>query len=207
MKINIGITMRVTLASGYHEPRDSIAQDWPIYFDNVFPDSTYFFIPNIKGKVSDYLDRLNVDVLFLSGGDDIGVYPDRDETEIEVIKYCLENNIPLIGICRGLQLVNMFLGGGLIELNRKEDLLHSASKHIVEYHGEEFLVNSFHSNVIDDKLLSKEIEILAKCKLDQTIEAFRYRNILALMWHPERDDLPVEWVTNIIYNHINGKRN
>ena len=40
--------MRVTNAQNYHDPRDTIAQDWPRYINYLFPDENYFFIPNLE---------------------------------------------------------------------------------------------------------------------------------------------------------------
>ena len=77
-------------------------------------------------------DSDSLDALVISGGDDIGpalygeeadaekeLDPGRDELEIKWIKRALESNIPLLGICRGAQLINVVLGGKLHQDIRK----------------------------------------------------------------------------------------
>ena len=61
-----GITMRITNAKGYFEPRDSISFDWSKYMLSAFPDSQFVYIPNIEEKVIDYIKKLKIDVLILS---------------------------------------------------------------------------------------------------------------------------------------------
>lgn len=70
-----------------------------------------------------------IDGLILSGGGDVdpGLYleephpglgkvsPERDNFEIAATKYCIENNKPVLGICRGIQIINVAFGGSLYQ--------------------------------------------------------------------------------------------
>jgi putative glutamine amidotransferase len=64
------------------------------------------------GHAVDLLDA--IDAVVLAGGDDIGVDPDRDQAEVALVKGCCERGIPLLGVCRGLQLLTVADGGTLI---------------------------------------------------------------------------------------------
>ena len=159
-----------------------------------------------------------VDGLILSGGGDIapecfgsdaeedchGVEPLRDETELMLARYFLDHtDKPVFGICRGLQLLNVALGGDLIvDLPKAGKEIHSFTGRprneftheiIVEEDsllkrllGEENRVNSFHHQAIDK--LGKGLKVNAYSKNDHVIEGVEIpgeRFILAVQWHPE----------------------
>jgi len=56
-----------------------------------------------------------IDGLILAGGPDYGEVPDRDAFEIALALAALDADLPLLGICRGMQLINVARGGSLIE--------------------------------------------------------------------------------------------
>ncbi len=73
------------------------------------------------------LDRL--DALILAGGSDVdpatygaaphpetgGTWPERDRFEVALARGALERDMPLLGVCRGMQIVNVALGGTLVQ--------------------------------------------------------------------------------------------
>jgi putative glutamine amidotransferase len=83
-------------------------------------------LPPVPG-VADVLDRL--DGLILSGGGDVDpasygaardpasgpASPERDTAELELARQALDGGVPVLGICRGLQVINVVLGGTLIQ--------------------------------------------------------------------------------------------
>ena len=85
--------MRMTNAQGYHEPRDTIAQDWPKYIDYLFPEANYFFIPNIEEEAVNYCKKNNINLLILSGGDNIGLFEKRDKTEHALLEFMIFNKL------------------------------------------------------------------------------------------------------------------
>lgn len=155
-------------------------------------------------------------VVFIGGGDiDPAVYGQktlekcgkpslyRDEFELYVLKKSIENNKPVLGICRGAQLINVGLGGTLIQdipslvnttiqhnqIEPKTDLSHwveiekdSTLYKIVKT--KNFRVNSFHHQAIDK--VGSDLKIVAR-SCDGVIEAVESRNlkIYAYQWHPE----------------------
>ncbi|MGG1575761.1 gamma-glutamyl-gamma-aminobutyrate hydrolase family protein [Fictibacillus sp. NRS-1165] len=160
------------------------------------------------------------DGLLLSGGEDMDpqkigaephpnlgkVIPERDETEINLIHYAQEQNLPIFAICRGIQVLNGALGGTLIQdLNdEKEDVIkhyqdgaRSAATHSIrvdkgtllsEILGtEEISVNSFHHGAVDE--VAPGLKAVA-CSSDRVIEALESTDrekswMLAVQWHPE----------------------
>lgn len=202
MDIRFGITMRITHAQGYNEPRDTIARDWSNYIMDAFPKSKYLFIPNIGEKAVDFIKKWKINMLVISGGDDLGVTPERDVTENGLLRYAIETNIPIIAICRGIQLVHSFYGGKLIRGNESFVKTHRANKHNVKINNSIEEVNSFHTNRIDEKTLNKRFNIFARCTNDNSIEGIEGNQILAMMWHPERDKGVSSWNKLLIENFI-----
>jgi putative glutamine amidotransferase len=154
----------------------------------------------------------------LSGGEDVDphfynqdphqklgfVNPDRDEVELELIKGVLDIGKPLFGICRGLQLLNVALGGTLIQdiPSQTPDSMqhfqtvprgrnfHSVTidrdSHLYEVLNQEKIrVNSLHHQAIHR--LSLELKVVSQAA-DGIIEAVEHRNaknVFAVQWHPE----------------------
>ena len=203
--INIGISMRLSSANGYEERRDSIARDWPKYFQKEFNECNFLFLPNIENKIVEYLNNWSINVIILSGGEDIEVYPERDNTEISIIKYGLDNKIPIIGICRGMQLINSFYGGRTISNDLEFSKKHTSTHHLIEFKSKFFEVNSFHKNRIDENFLNKSLEVYARCNEDKSIEGFRNKDVLCMMWHPERELDYKTWNTKLIKEFIYQK--
>ncbi|WP_020004175.1 gamma-glutamyl-gamma-aminobutyrate hydrolase family protein [Brachyspira innocens] len=160
----------------------------------------------------------NVDGIIMTGGVDvhpfrfneepiekIGTISDeRDDFDFKLMKYAAEMNKPILGICRGIQVINVYFGGTLIQdipTQRNTNILHSQT---AEYHvathkiqivkdsiiydmlGESSEVNSFHHQAIDK--LAKDFKVTATAK-DGIVEAIEYKKkdsfILGVQWHPE----------------------
>lgn len=189
-KLTIGISLRVVESTDYNEKRDALSQDWPKFFEKLGINP--LLIPNTTKNVSSFLDDMQVQGLILSGGDNIGDSQDRDKTEQKIINYCFGKKIPLIGICRGMQVINTFFGGTIETL---ENSKHVGDSHFVSLNQnfasflqtEKLQVNSFHNNVIKQKNLGKNLKSFAMAS-DNTIEGFYHTElpIFGVMWHPER---------------------
>lgn len=203
MQLRFGITMRITNAEGYDEPRDTIAHDWSKYMTQAFPDSKYLFVPNTGELAVEYIKKWHINVLIISGGDDVGITPLRDKSETALLKYAIENGMPVIAVCRGLQLVHSFFGGKLLNGDNAFIKKHRATEHEVYYEDSIKVVNSYHNNYVDENTLTKDAKVLARCKSDNSVEAFELKNILALMWHPERDKAVNDWNKLLIEQFVN----
>ena len=191
-RARIGISLRVVTAQNYDEKRDALSQDWPIFLEKL--NLNPIFIPNSLSNVRSYLTDMHIDGLILSGGDNIGDYPERDKTEKELLDYAVQNKIPILGVCRGMQIINDYFGGSI---EQSQNSQHIRKNHPVEITNANFLyfnsdsisVNSFHYNLIRRNTLGKNLEPFAIMKSDDTIEGFSHVDlpIFGVMWHPERD--------------------
>jgi putative glutamine amidotransferase len=202
MSLRIGITMRVTKAKKYYDLRDSISQDWHRFLHNNFKNVDLIYIPNIKEGVIEYIKYWKVDSIIFSGGDDLGLTPSRYITERILLKYALKNKIPVMGICRGLQLIVSELGGEVSSGNKDFINRHNSKRHNVYIQNSLKEVNSFHSNQIKNNSLPKELDVLAYDEKDKSVEALIGDKIIALMWHPEREEEESLWQINLIKNHF-----
>lgn len=145
--------------------------------------------------------------LLLPGGGDIhprlygqeiagsrGIDEERDQRESEVFRRFLALGRPIFGICRGAQLINVLLGGTLLQdipgHSRAEgaDRLHGS--HTVDpllgsVYCERFVINSAHHQAIDR--LGEGLSAVQWAD-DGTVEAIRHETlpIFAVQWHPER---------------------
>ena len=140
--------------------------------------------------------------LLLTGGGDI--YPTvydsrisfkennlfRDFREIETLNLFTCKNLPVLGICRGLQIINVFFGGTLKQVDNHSGFCKDVYHNVITPYGG-FLdgvkrVNSSHCQAVDSICPdAKEI-----CyALDGTIEGFKLHDfLLAVQFHPERLD-------------------
>jgi len=112
-----------------------------------------------------------------------------DQIDHDTIKYAIKNKKPLLGICRGHQSLNVFLGGTLSQDIKKHDSFHDNhilfakddSRFLIN---QKITVNSFHHQAIKD--LAASLDVLATHE-DGTIEMVyhKYLPIFAVQWHPE----------------------
>ena len=126
---------------------------------------------------------------------------DRDKMEIKFIHYALDNNLPILGICRGHQLLNAELGGSMYEstlpLLQKEARIRSPfPRKTVLYTTNDSLiskiagdaplkVNAIHSQAVAQS--AEELEVTAKeeAGINQVIESKGSAKVLGVQWHPE----------------------
>ncbi|QIK70107.1 gamma-glutamyl-gamma-aminobutyrate hydrolase family protein [Erysipelothrix sp. HDW6C] len=159
-----------------------------------------------------------VDALILSGGHDVWplnyqqqpqqrlgtVFPERDLFELTLLKYAVSYNIPVLGICRGLQIMNVFFGGSLHQDLSYMDGAANILKHdqgsgptllthtvrfkensmLYKLLGDDLLVNSFHHQTL--KQLGDGLIAVGHAD-DGVIEAVEHESLLiyGVQWHPE----------------------
>jgi putative glutamine amidotransferase len=120
-------------------------------------------------------------VLIVTGGDN---HPVRNQVEHDLIDYMLTRNLPVIGICHGCQLLTQRLGGTVVPVDE-----HMDSYHEVTYHGEQYLVNSYHTLRIEQA--PPGAAVLARDP-DGFPEAWIHDRTAGIQWHPERMQQP--WI-------------
>ncbi|MFT6866742.1 MAG: putative glutamine amidotransferase [Cyclobacteriaceae bacterium] len=132
----------------------------------------------------------------------------RDKYELKLMDYAVNSGKPILGICRGMQLMNIYFGGSLyqdtstqrldVQVHRDADL-YDQLIHQIRFSTDCFLakiyadatcdqVNSVHHQSI--ARLGKNLVVLAECPQDGVIEAIGYVNapegrVMAVQWHPE----------------------
>ncbi|MFK8242787.1 MULTISPECIES: gamma-glutamyl-gamma-aminobutyrate hydrolase family protein [unclassified Facklamia] len=159
-----------------------------------------------------------VDGLLLTGGEDVSPHfyneeprmvigatsPERDRSEILLMKEAMRQNKPILGICRGMQLINVVLGGTLYQdLSENEQITiqhvqktkphhptHSIvvkeNSHIASIFKTGDYVNSFHHQVLKDIAPGLSITAWSPDNVPEAVELFEnHQSILGLQWHPE----------------------
>lgn len=190
-RARIGVSQRADDVAGRDERRDALDQQWTVLLDRegFWPVP----IPNRLSDPAAFLRDLEIDAIVLSGGNDLGTAPERDATEATLLDAATEHDIPVLGVCRGLQLMVAHLGG----------TLHRVDGHVARPHPiavveppdwpvrEGRVVNSFHGWGVTADALGPELVALAVAP-DGTVEAIARRGCrqVAVMWHPERDAEP-----------------
>ena len=113
-----------------------------------------------------------------------------DEITMSAIKLFYESDKPILGICRGLQILNVYFGGSLHQdIPNHKDVTHKIfvedNNILFDYYGKEFEVNSIHHQCINR--LAEDFDCLARAE-DGVIEAFMHNSgkILGTQFHPER---------------------
>ena len=132
-------------------------------------------------------------------------HPLKDRIEMRLARHALRNDLPILGICRGSQLLNVICGGSLygdVQKEKQSDLKHINYEHYDEYRHRvrivpgtpleewyrrgELQVNSYHHQGI--RRLARRLKAMAHAE-DDLVEAFydpRHRFVVGLQFHPER---------------------
>lgn len=180
----IGISQRICRDEKSGEKRDCLAHDWYAFLAALGVNWTP--LPNHRQSALRLCGELELDGILLTGGDDIAVHPERDATEYALLAWARERQLPVIGVCRGFQILYCWLGGALKE---RSPAGHRAQRHVVRFtDGTEREVNSFHTFTLKEP--ASGLNALAICAADGTLEAACSANMLGMMWHPEREPDP-----------------
>lgn len=189
--MKIALTQRADYFPDRKEWRDSLDQNWY----KLFKGETLIPVPNMIKSFKQWSSSFDFDLVILTGGNDIeystesqNVCLKRDSVERQILAFSKEANFPVLGICRGLQMMNLYEGGGMSYDNQLKIEPHSVflktDKGEME---EEVTVNSFHKWFIPSNKISEKFKVLAAdCK--GCVEAVVHvkHPWLGVMWHPER---------------------
>lgn len=164
-----------------------------------------------------------VDALVLSGGEDVApasygedkvielenINPDRDKWEISLFKEAYKAEIPILGICRGMQLINVSLGGSLyqdidhqlncefshlpLDLEKRENLEYVNHKvNIIKdtrlddiLYSDQLNVNSHHHQAIKKIAENLTVSARSECGIIEAVENKDSTFLMGVQWHPE----------------------
>ncbi len=180
----VAVTQRVVVERG--ERRDCLDQRWYPFLQAC--GLTPVAIPNNLLAAKNLLQHLPGIGFLLTGGNDLfslgGDAPERDELETFLLKNAIQNQKPLIGVCRGMQLIQSVNGISLEKIDG-----HVVPELEISVEGKARTVNSYHQFGAKSSLAPLAPWAVAQ---DGTIKAVRYGGapVLGMMWHPERFDRP-----------------
>jgi putative glutamine amidotransferase len=185
----------------------------------IYAGGTPIIIPYTEDRVPEDFFEI-IDGLLLTGGADVApslygqepvpelgeVVPERDIFELMITREFIKTGKPLLGICRGLQLLNVALGGSLYQdipscykpespVQHRQNVPASHNSHSVKVEpssklfsitsATEFLVNSFHHQAVKDPASSLKATAWSPDGIIEAAEGVAYPFMLAVQWHPE----------------------
>ena len=189
----IGLTCR--LETNTTETRNCLDVAWT----NLLKEMG--FIPIIIPFPCDihiFLSSVALDGVVLTGGNDLycvnhnDLSLKRDEFEKEIIRECLARKIPVLGVCRGMQIICDYFGSSLTQVENHVKINHALTFNeandsvLTNILKKIKVVNSYHNFAVSH--LDENLTCLAKSE-DGVVEAVKHKTekILAHMWHPERE--------------------
>jgi len=178
----VALSQRVEVIAGRGERRDSLDQRWAAFLDRcgIAPVP----VANSAEALPRLLGSLPLRGVVLTGGGDLVEYggdaPERDATERALLRYALDKDLPVIGVCRGMQTVQHFFGVPLALVQG-----HVAAQLTITIAGRRERVNSYHD--YGARSTVPDLEVWAAAD-DGVVKAVRHRRhrVEGIMWHPER---------------------
>ena len=219
------------------------------YYQSVLKaGATPFILPPFEETDALIQALESIDGLLLTGGADInplylneepikelhGINPRRDYQELMLTKLAADRQIPILGICRGIQTLMAALGGTLYQdihsqmegtrIKHDQDLDRSYASHTVTIEKDSLLhrlfqtdtlaVNSFHHQAVKEVAPGFQVCAYSTDGVIEAVESTAYKSILGVQWHPEcfilRGDecmMPLfQWLTNEAASFKEAKR-
>ena len=188
----IAITQRVDVTHPHMERRDALDQKWCVFLQTIklFP----IFVPNNVNHVKNLIKDNSIDGILLTGGNSLAKYggdaPERDEIEKMLITFSLSKNIPLLGVCRGMQVIQDYFNNNLSKtyghVGTRHTLIVNNGFRLSDIVNRYQDVNSYHEYGAHD--VEGDLCKVA-CSMDKVVMAIEHKNknIFGVMWHGERE--------------------
>jgi gamma-glutamyl-gamma-aminobutyrate hydrolase PuuD len=190
---------------------DLIERNYIEYYEKF--DIYILPVSNAVDNPIKYCKHFGVNGIILTGGTDIenelihaehstrkAKCQGRSAVEWQLLEMAVDLNLPVLGICRGMQFINLFFGGDVI-LNIDKTLpgavQHAGSDHKLLITDVEFQdlmkcnslpVNSFHNHGLSKDSIAPGLYEFAECAEDKSVEGIFHPSypIMGIQWHPER---------------------
>ena len=171
--MKIGVTARFQINS-YNELNFLYEEKLLKTIYNNFPECAIQLIQPYSQEIHD------IDLVILSGGDTPGDNQIRDQFEISILEKCLAMKIPVIGICRGAQLIAYWKGASITKIDN-----HINQSRSINGFGKS-LGRCFHNYTITS--IPHYFEVIARDEQDNSIELYFSNELRAvgILSHPER---------------------
>jgi N5-(cytidine 5'-diphosphoramidyl)-L-glutamine hydrolase len=189
----IALTQRLVDNKSYKETREALDVNYAKLVNAAG------FLPIIlpyEVEFSEYFQELDISGFLLTGGNDLNsINPNplseqRDKYEKELIVYAISNNIPIFGICRGLQIIAEYFDSTFKEVTNQINVRHDLKVNQKSLYARQLSslddVNSFHDFAVDNP--GEDLRVSATTN-DGIIKAIEHKEhkIFAQMWHSERE--------------------
>ncbi len=197
--LRIGLSQRVAALPGRDERRDCLDQAW----HDLLGDLGWLGVPlpNRPAQAVQLAQDLGLHGLIFTGGNDLAhlpgatdVAPERDATERALLAHALAVGLPVLGVCRGCQLLICDYGGALHRVDghvRQDHALRPppGRAHRLQLPAA-FVTNSYHGWGATPDTLGSTLTVEALAE-DGTVEAVSHPslNVQGVLWHPERGDI------------------
>lgn len=219
----VGITCGTRPAKGKSGPGQALNRAYVWAVERAGGVPVILPVTTEAESIGRYLDLL--DGLLLSGGVDVDpacygepphpelgtVDADRDTTELPLVRAALERDMPIFAICRGIQVLNVALGGTLYQdlpSERPGDIVHAQDtleiprdtashsitvepySRLAEIVGEgEMRVNSFHHQALRTVAAPLTVTAYALDGVIEAVESRAHRYLVAVQFHPEETSI------------------
>jgi len=193
MKKIIVITQRIEYIDKYSEIRESLDSSYLILL------RACGYIPIVisyTSNIAEVMNKFKVDGVVLSGGNDLNTCNKnkssalRDNFEDKLISYCIDNSIPILGICRGLQVIANYFGSTFTSVKNQVAIKHQLLVNPKSYYYDNLIklkkVNSYHNYGVKELSVDLFSSAYSEEGIIKAIEHRKYK-IFAQMWHPERE--------------------
>lgn len=186
------ITQTLAENESYFEQREMLDVAWGRLFHKI--DILPIVLP-YECDFKSYFENIEIDGVLLSGGNDLNslnqnkLSQKRDSYELSLIDHCVSRNIPLFGVCRGMQIIAKYFDASFKRVQNQVATHHKIrvdkNSRYFKYLTKLKEVNSFHNFAIksikDDFLVSAISE-------DGVVKAIEHKElkVFAQMWHSER---------------------
>ena len=225
----------IGISLGYNPKKNSVNT---VYVQSVLKNGGVPYLVPVTDDVETIRQIVaQLDGLVMTGGEDINpkfygeenhpelgeVNHERDSYDLTLVKLAIEHNVPILGICRGLQLINVAMGGTLYQdlpsqhsqqiNHRQESGTILAHKVLVTPDTQtskvlgvgELMTNSLHHQAI--KKLAPGLKITGKAEdgVVEMVEGYPTRPILAVQYHPEYFASEGDTLMSKFFRHLINK--